>query len=263
MTQIVSGWAELPLRLFSLKVGTVFEEKWLLCVPKILCENCFRRMDQSQKVLLLVVMKSYFDGGNKADSEQYDVVSLAAASATSDEWDPFERDWREMLKRHHADYLHTTDAVSRVNHYDGWTETEADSFLRDCARIAAKHFIRLRTEYDRGEFGIYCFVVSIVLPDFVEHCQKNQSTPNTDANQGLFRQAIGDTLLWSGESFANCDQIHCFFDRGEPFYGYLVNVLESKRASKDAWLLNKIQHRTESNSQLIPALQLADLFAWV
>ncbi len=94
---------------------------------------------------LLVVLKSYFDGGNKADSSEYDVLSLAVGSGTSDEWGPFETDWREMLTRHHADYLHTTDAVARVNQYDDWTQDEADSFLRDCTRIVEKHFLRLNS----------------------------------------------------------------------------------------------------------------------
>jgi len=38
----------------------------------------------------LVVLKSYFDAGNKADSREYDVLFLAALSATEDEWGPFE-----------------------------------------------------------------------------------------------------------------------------------------------------------------------------
>jgi len=210
---------------------------------------------------LLVVLKSYFDGGNKADSREYDVLSLAVGSGTPDEWAPFERDWREMLKRHHADYSHTTDAVARKNHYDGWTEGEADSFLRDCVRIIESHFIRLNSEYGPGQFGLYCFVVSINLKDFVSHLQENPGTLR-DANEGCFRQAIGDVLLWASNQ-ADCDQIHCFFDQGEPFYGYLVNILESKKAKKDAPLLNRITARTEADSRHVPALQFADLFAWV
>jgi hypothetical protein len=42
-----------------------------------------------------------------------------------------------------------------------------------------------------------------------------------------------------------------------------VNLLQSKQALKDSWLLNKITRRTETDSRLTPALQFADLFAWV
>ncbi len=210
----------------------------------------------------MLVLRSFFDAGNKADSREYDVLSLAVASGTADEWGPFERDWREMLARHHADYLHTTDAVSRVNHYEGWTERQADSFLRDCARIISIHFIRLTTEYTPGQFGLYCFVVSIDLKDFVNHAQKNPEDIN-NANEGCFRQAISDVIEWSRDDAAACEEIHCFFDQGEPFYGFLVNLLQSKQARKDSWLLDKITSRTETDSRITPALQFADMFAWV
>jgi hypothetical protein len=213
---------------------------------------------------LIVLLRSYFDGGNQADSTQYDFVSLAAASGTEDEWKPFERDWREMLLRHHAVYLHTTDAVSRVNDFKGWTEDEVDSFLRDATRIIEKHFIRLNTEYVAGKFGLFCFVVTIDLKDFVQRAKDNpgHSLVATNANEACIRQAIGDVLGW-GIHKAYCDQIHCIFDQGEPFYGYLVAMLNSKQARKDSEWLNKIVARTEADSRITPALQMADIFAWV
>jgi hypothetical protein len=61
---------------------------------------------------LFVVVKSYFDGGNQANSRQYDVLSLAVMSGTKDEWTPFENDWNAVLLKHHAAYLYTTDAMS-------------------------------------------------------------------------------------------------------------------------------------------------------
>ena len=211
---------------------------------------------------MFVVLRSFFDAGNKADSRAYDVLSLAVASGTANEWGPFERDWREMLQRHRADYLHTTDAVSRKNHYTGWTEKQADSFLRDSARIVSKHFIRMKTEQDPGQFGLYCFVFSINLKDFVSHAQANTDAIK-DANEGCFRHAIADVMEWSRDEAAACDEIQCFFDQGEPFYGFLVNLLASERAKRDSWLLNKITSRTETDGRSTPALQMADMFAWV
>lgn len=211
---------------------------------------------------MFVVLRSYFDAGNKADSREYDFLSRAVASGTANEWGPFESDWRDMLRRHHADCLHTTDAVARVNDYDGWSVKQSDSFLRDCARIVSKHFIRRTTEYDPGQFGLYCFVVSIDLKAFVGYAKGNLEAIK-DANEGCFRQAITDVLEWSRDNAAACSEIHCFFDQGEPFYGFLVNLLQSNRARKDSWLLNKITSRTETDSRITLALQLADLFAWV
>ena len=64
---------------------------------------------------LLVVLKSYFDGSNKADSSEYDRISIATVCGTGKEWKRFDTEWRKVLYRHCADYLHTTDAVSLRN----------------------------------------------------------------------------------------------------------------------------------------------------
>jgi hypothetical protein len=111
------------------------------------------------------------------------------------------------------------------------------------------------------QWSLYCFVVSIVLKDFVAHAESHPEAPQ-NANEGCIRQAIGDALVWCRD-FAKCDQMRCFFDRGEPFHGYLKHMLESKKAKADAALLNLIQHASESNAALLPALQMADMFAWV
>jgi len=63
------------------------------------------------------LLKSYFDGANKADSTQYKVVTLASISGTKYDWAPFEREWRQTLKRHKAPCLHLTDAISFYNYF--------------------------------------------------------------------------------------------------------------------------------------------------
>ncbi|HZZ38176.1 MAG TPA: hypothetical protein VFE06_03520 [Acidobacteriaceae bacterium] len=68
-------------------------------------------------------------------------------------------------------------------------------------------------------------------------------------------------LVWSEEK-AFCDQIHCFFDQGEPFYGNLVQLLQNRKATQQSPLILKIKRRTETDSREVPALQMADLFAW-
>lgn len=110
-----------------------------------------------------VVLKSYFDVGNQADSRSYDVVSLSVVSGTWDEWMPFEKDWNRVLAEHGADYVHTTDAVSRQGIFRVWTEKKVDSFLRSCVRAACKHCARYSRRNDRGKFGLLPFVASVVL----------------------------------------------------------------------------------------------------
>ena len=208
----------------------------------------------------LVVLKSYFDGGNQADSREYDAASLCAVSGTFHQWKPFEKDWNLILKKHGADFLHTTDAVSRQGIYEGWTEKQADKFLRDCSRIACKHCARAAIGNDPGKFGLLPMVVSVTLKDFVE---EGRSNPNAlkNANEGMLRQILHEVLLWS-DNQAQCDQCHFFFDQGEPFYGLLHQLMQSRKAAKTATKLQKITHRSESDMRYVPALQLADLYAW-
>jgi hypothetical protein len=59
-----------------------------------------------------MVLKGYFDGGNQADSRQYDRITLATVCGTADQWKTPELEWREVLTAHKADFLHTTNAVS-------------------------------------------------------------------------------------------------------------------------------------------------------
>ncbi len=212
------------------------------------------------KGLLLVVLRSYFDGGNQADSRAYDVVSLAAVSGTHHEWKPFEKDWKKVLRKHHADFLHTTDAVSRNGIYQDWNEDQVDAFLTDCSKIARQHCARATIGNSLGKFGLLPFVITINLKTFVENARNNPHA-SQNANEACLRQALGEVLVWSHEQAA-CDACHFFFDQGEPFYGHLVQLLQNKKALETATLLRKIVHRSESDMRHVPALQLADLYAW-
>jgi hypothetical protein len=207
-----------------------------------------------------MVLKSFFDAGNKADSSQYDVVSLAVVSGTKDEWQPFDKQWRGVLRKHRAEFLHTTDAVSRKGIYEGWTEAQRDHFLKDCVDIAAQSCARAKIDDVPGRFGIYCFVVTFVLKDFIEVAKTIPGSPN-NANESCLRQALGEILPWATEQAA-CDECHLFFDQGEPFYGHLCHLLQNKKALRDAHLLQKITQQSECDMRLMPALQLADLYAW-
>lgn len=207
-----------------------------------------------------MILKSYFDVGNQDDSTQYDVVSLAVVSGTEDLWSAFDDDWKQVLAKHKADYLHTTYAVSREGIYEKWTEPQSDAFLMDCVKVAIKHSARADHEDIKGKYGIFNVVMSIVLKDFVEFASRNDESPN-NVNECLLRQVLTEVLPWSMDQAA-CDQCHFFFDQGELFYGHLVHLLENKKARKDATALNRITSRTEVDMRVVPALQLADLYAW-
>ena len=203
-----------------------------------------------------MVLKSFFDAGNKDESAQYDVLSLAVISGTGSDWLPFEREWKKALKKHKAAYLHTTDAVARQGIYKGWTVRQRDAFLTDLVRISGHHAARATFGDATGRYGIFCVIISIVLKDFIAYAKVNPIA-SKNANEACLRQALGEVLLWS-ENQAKCEDIHLFFDQGEPFYGFLVHLLQTKRALQRAPLLRKIAFRGEADSKRTPALQYAD-----
>jgi ferredoxin len=155
-------------------------------------------------------------------------------SGTKDLWLPFEKAWNSVLRKHGAGYLHTSEAVARKGIYKGWKVTQSDAFLRDCVRVAAKHCARSTVGDVPGKYGINCFVISFDLKDFVAHAKSHPQQPK-NVYEACLRQAIPYVLQWCDEQAA-CDQCHCFFDQGEPFYGILKQLQENKNVLKDVWL---------------------------
>lgn len=209
---------------------------------------------------LFVILKTYFDAGNKDDSSQYSVLSLAAICGTVPQWKPFERAWRRILKKHNADYLHVTEALTGNDIYSGWEETQVDMFLMDCVKVAGRHGIKADGKGNIARFGLFPYVSSVVLKDFLCARFLRPEMPPS-ANEPVFRTALTASLLW-GKDQAECDEYHMVFDRGEPFYGILCNLLESKKARLESGALKLITAHTQACMQTVPAIQLADLFAW-
>jgi len=206
-----------------------------------------------------VVLKSYFDGGNQADSTQYEYLTLATVSGSKHEWIPFERDWKKVLRKHEIPYLHTTDAVTGNGIFRGWNEKRRFSALEDLVCVAGKH-IALPVLYgSTGRYGLFPYLVTVNLNDFASVELHPDMARN--ANELCIRQALHSTMVW-GQEQAACHEYHLFFDQGEPFYGYVQHLIQSKRAKKEAHRLQQISQTSEVNMRRVPAIQLADLYAW-
>jgi hypothetical protein len=88
---------------------------------------------------LLVACKSYFDGGNRADSRKYKTLTLAVFAGTDMIWSAFQDDWCRVLKTHGAPFLHTTDAVALRNAFEGWPHEHVEELITDCVSVIEKH----------------------------------------------------------------------------------------------------------------------------
>lgn len=215
------------------------------------------------KDYLLMIFKSYFDGGNQADSTQYDVLTLASVSGTLDMWKLFERDWKAVLIKHRAPFLHTTDAVSLLREPftrdNGWDEDRRDAFLLDCVTVVDNHIGRPRTKTMPARVGLVPYTVTIVLDDFLKARKVNPAVPKT-ATELCATQAAWRCVDLGYRAGANF--FHLVFDQGEPFMGHIHDRMRNKKARKHLKILNRITSLTEADMRLFPAIQMADLFAW-
>ena len=91
-----------------------------------------------------MVLKGYFDGGNQADSTQYDRVTLGVASGTGEQWRLLETAWNAVREKHNAPPLHTTDAIGLHNDFssqNGWDDRKVDLFIDDCVGLVEQHIL--------------------------------------------------------------------------------------------------------------------------
>jgi hypothetical protein len=203
--------------------------------------------------------KCYFDGGNKDDSAAYDVVSLAVMSGFPQQWDRLELDWRKMLLRNHAPFLHTTDLQTGNGPYKAWTKRQCNVFGEDAVEVIDRNVAHRKDNPNGQREGIVPVVITIDLKDFVA-ADKAALKMSTSANELMLRQALGIAMT-IGRS-KSCTHYQMIFDRNEPFYGFVHDLKKSKNARKEAFLLDAITDLSEVDMRREAALQMADIFAW-
>jgi len=218
-----------------------------------------------------VILKSYFDGGNQADSKQYDRITLAAVSGTSDEWKNLELAWNTVLTHHGANFLHTTDAIGLQKEFSkkkGWTDDLVDSLILDCVEVVAQHLLVPGKIHVPGPFGyrlnversgLNATTFTIPLRDYRQARRVNPKLPNS-VTEVCATESLGLCLKWGKVIGAGGYEL--YFDRGEPFFGHISDRYNNKKSKRAIPLMEKVVQLATSNMKRVPALQVADLFAW-
>jgi len=214
---------------------------------------------------LLVVLKSYFDGANQADSSLYDVLSLASISGTPSQWRAFEREWKATLKTHNAPWLHTTDALTMNDPYtteNGWDAHKVQAFLSGCIGTIENHLVvpNIEDRTKEGKYGLVPHVVSIVLKDFIRARDANADMPRA-VEELCVTQSVA-TVFARGDALG-ADFYYLTFDQNEPFMGHVLDRQRNRKARNHLKpITGRIMHTGESDMRDVPALQVADIFAW-
>jgi hypothetical protein len=218
---------------------------------------------------LLVVLKSYFDGGNQADSRQYDRITLAAVCGTSEEWRGLESAWKDVLSTHKAPFLHTTDAIGLQKEFSkdrGWTDDKVDSLISACVEVIAQHIsipgrLFIPRSYFRnvGKPGLFPVTMTIRLDDYRRARERDPRLP-VSVNEICASESLGMCFKWG--KHIGAQRYELYFDQGEPFYGHVYDRRHNKKSKKDITPMSEVIHIGESDMRDVPALQVADLFAW-
>jgi hypothetical protein len=146
-----------------------------------------------------VVLTSYFDGGNHADSTVHDVLTLAAVTGTKEQWQPLERAWSRLMKESGVNTaFHTTDLVSLSGPFSrrkGWNESRRDKLLERCVSIIEPRIANKITPTCPGRIGLFPFTVTVPLADHKQARSENPDIP-VNANAVCAIQALGECLRW-------------------------------------------------------------------
>jgi len=208
-----------------------------------------------------VILESYFDGGNQANSTQYDRLTLATACGTSEQWGVFTSEWNKVLIKHKAAFLHTTDAVSLQQDFSrdrGWSRESVDALILDCVGVIAEHISLPGPFGNIARPGLHVVTLTIPLDDYRRARESNSNLPNS-VTEICASESLGFCFRWGRRVGAHL--YYLYFDQGEPFYGHVCDRKRNKKSRRAITLMENVALLGESDMRGVPALQLADLFA--
>ena len=100
--------------------------------------------------LVIYADESGTHGGKAGAQPHSEVATVAGYAGKVDSWVKLRRDWKAILDRNHVDYFHYSplryaikvaefgrSVSQKGNPYRGWSKSQAEDFLLDCARVAA------------------------------------------------------------------------------------------------------------------------------
>ena len=209
---------------------------------------------------IFVLLKGYFDGGNKVDSRTNKTATLAFVTGRPDALKRLEKAWQSNLLKHRAEYLSTTDAAALGGIYKtGWSAARRDDFLFDCVDL-----IKKSTEGGLSTYGLGLFSVTIDLKAFKAAYMAQPNLPH-DATVVLASQAFAK-LLEVG-NVLDAHFLELLFDQNEPFRGHICDRIRNPKyiremARNKMDIKRRIIVGPEVDMRDASVLQAADLLAW-
>lgn len=199
----------------------------------------------------MIDLWGYFDeGGTHAQSR---VIVLAGHVRPASEWQPFEKDWKQILKEEGAPFYHTTDIEADPPRgiYKDWTRKQADCLTDRLAPLVAN--------LANSAFGAVMQTKDwFAAADFLKHllARKSHSLPY----QILTKHMLGSVVEKVALELPRGERVAFVFEdndwAGAVRDGY--KLFQSSYSHSD-----RIRHIAfESNKSRCAALQAADMLAW-
>jgi hypothetical protein len=216
----------------------------------------------------LVVLKSYFDGAQTANSDR---VTLACVCGTVDQWIPVELAWNQVIADHKAPPLHTTDANALQKKFDrkeGWDNDRVNAYISACVDVLEDSLARpgkILVPTASGllpnitKEGLNGITMTILVDDFRRAREVMPNFPN-DIAELCASEVLGFVFRYGRRLGVEGYQL--YFDRGEPFYGHVYDRWNGKKSKRQIEEMKKVNTVVPVDMSISPALQIADLFAW-
>jgi hypothetical protein len=189
---------------------------------------------------LAQIIRTFGDAAGK-DSDQTGYVNLVCHSAPIEQWEPFERAWREVCKDFGVCALHTTDimTVPHRGEYADWGDNKADCFLESLLRLFPGDHNQLK--------GVAC---AVSVEGHRRAAQKTNLPP-------IEKICVAYCIRSVGVEFPE-DDLSFIFDKGEKCRHYADDLWRTPGPITD-----RIVELDALMPRVSPALQSTDLTAWL
>jgi hypothetical protein len=134
--------------------------------------------------------------------------------------------------------------------------------MSDCVTVVEHHLCvpNIENRSKEGRAGLIPLVVTVVLEDFIKARSSNTDVPET-ATELCGAQSVA-MMLARGKAMG-VDFYYLTFDQNESFMGHILDRQNNRKARKHLEpIAGRIEQIDESDMRDVPALQMADLFAW-
>jgi len=175
-------------------------------------------------------------------------MTLGGIAGPASIWCPVERNWIKALGELRIDEWHTVDAIARTGEFAGWTE-------KDISRAFAQLFNVLSPFRFSG---LTAYVCSVRLNDY-DRLKDERKGDLKEPEAICVDFCVGGLQL---AEVLHLPFIQLFFDEDENFMNKISRVWQNAKKARRGWA-HQIAGITVANSAYTPAIQIADLVAWI